>query len=51
MYTNVGTFRVPARTNISAHFPGCSVDGTLTFGNYSPNAAVSPSVFTATPAL
>jgi len=50
MYTNVGTFRLPAKTNISAYFPGYSVDGTLTFGNYNPNVPVSPSVFTATPA-
>jgi hypothetical protein len=49
-YTNVGTFRLPAKANISARFPGYSVDGTLTFGNYNPNAPVSPSVFTATPA-
>jgi hypothetical protein len=49
-YTNVGTFRLPAKANISAHFPGYSVDGTLTFGNYNPNAPVSPSAFAATPA-
>jgi hypothetical protein len=49
-YTNVGTFRLPAKADISARFPGYSVDGTLTFGNYSPNAPVLPSVFTATPA-
>jgi hypothetical protein len=49
-YTNVGTFRLPAKANISARFPGYSVDGTLTFSNYNPNAPVSPSVFKATPA-
>jgi hypothetical protein len=49
-YTNAGAFRLPARANISARFPGYSVDGTLTFGGYIPNAPVSPSVFTATPA-
>jgi hypothetical protein len=49
-YLTVGTFRLPAKTNISAHFPGYSVDGTLTFGSYNPNVPVSPSVFTATPA-
>ncbi|MGC9993207.1 MAG: hypothetical protein ABSD52_12540 [Candidatus Cybelea sp.] len=49
-YTNVGTFRLPAKANISARFPGYSVDGTLTFGDYNPNAPVSPAVFTATPA-
>jgi hypothetical protein len=47
-YETVGTFRLPAKANISARFPGYSVDGTLTFGNYQPNATVSPSVF-ATP--
>jgi hypothetical protein len=44
-YTDVGTYRLPAKAVISAHFPGYSVDGTLTFGNYQPNAVVSPSVF------
>lgn len=44
-YTNVGNFRLPARAMISARFPGYSVDGTLTFSNYQPNATVSPSVF------
>jgi len=45
-YANVGNYRLPAKANISAHFPGYSVDGTLTFSNYQPNATVSPSVFT-----
>ncbi|MGA2759979.1 MAG: hypothetical protein ABSF08_06650 [Candidatus Cybelea sp.] len=49
-YLNAGTFRLPAKANISARFPGYSVDGTLTFTRYHPNAAVSPAVFTATPA-
>jgi hypothetical protein len=49
-YTGVGTFRLPVKANISARFPGYSVDGTLTFGNYKPNAPVSPAVFAATPA-
>jgi hypothetical protein len=49
-YASVGTFRLPAKANISARFPGYSVDGTLTFANYSPNEPVSPSVFKATPA-
>ncbi|MBV8532080.1 MAG: hypothetical protein JO104_12250 [Candidatus Eremiobacteraeota bacterium] len=44
-YTNVGNFRLPAKATISARFPGYSVDGTLTFSNYAPNATVSPSVF------
>jgi hypothetical protein len=44
-YTSVGTFHLPSAANISARFPGYSVNGTLTFSNYSPNAAVSPSVF------
>jgi hypothetical protein len=45
-FTNVGIFRLPTKANIAARFPGYSVDGTLTFGNYPPNATVSPSVFT-----
>jgi hypothetical protein len=44
-YTNVGQYRLPAKANIGAHFPGYSVDGTLTFANYQPNATVSPSLF------
>jgi hypothetical protein len=44
-YLNVGNFRLPAKATISARFPGYSVDGTLTFSNYQPNATVSPSVF------
>jgi hypothetical protein len=44
-YMNVGNFRLPAKATISAHSPGYSVDGTLSFGNYQPNATVSPSVF------
>lgn len=44
-YESVGTYRLPSKANISARFPGYSVDGTLTFSNYQPNATVSPSVF------
>jgi hypothetical protein len=44
-YMNVGNFRLPAKAEINAHFPDYSVDGTLTFSNYEPNATVSPSVF------
>lgn len=44
-YMNVGAYRLPAKANIAARFPGYSVDGTLTFSNYQPNASVSPSVF------
>jgi hypothetical protein len=44
-YTNVGQYRLPAKANIAARFPGYSVDGTLTFADYQPNATVSPSVF------
>jgi hypothetical protein len=46
-YTSVGEFHLPAQANIAARFPGYSVDGTITFGGYKPNATVSPSVFTA----
>jgi hypothetical protein len=45
IYTKVGTFQLPATANISARFPGYSVNGTLTFSGYQLNAAVSPSVF------
>jgi hypothetical protein len=44
-YAAVGTFQLPTTANISARFPGYSVDGTLSFSGYKPNAAVSPSVF------
>jgi hypothetical protein len=44
-YLNVDTFRLPAKANVAARFPEYSVDGTLTFSNYQPNASVSPSVF------
>jgi hypothetical protein len=44
-YMNVGSYRLPAKATISARFPGYSVDGTLTFSKYEPNAAVAPSVF------
>jgi hypothetical protein len=44
-YTNAGQYRLPAKADIAARFPGYSVDGTLTFANYQPNATVSPSVF------
>lgn len=42
---DVGTYHLPAAANIAARFPGYSVDGTITFANYVPNAPVSPSVF------
>jgi hypothetical protein len=45
-YETVGAFRLPERANIAARFPGYSVDGTITFSGYAPNAAVAPSVFT-----
>lgn len=44
-YAPVGIFTLPAKSDIAARFPGYSVDGTLTFSNYAPNAVVSPSVF------
>jgi hypothetical protein len=47
-YERVGIFRLPAKADVAARFPGYSVDGTLTFGNYQLNVPVSPSVF-ATP--
>lgn len=47
-YVSVGQYHLPSKVDIRARFPGYSVDGTLTFSNYQPNASVSPSVF-ATP--
>jgi hypothetical protein len=47
-YEAVGAYRLPAKANVAARFPGYSVDGTITFSAYVPNAPVSPSVF-ATP--
>lgn len=44
-YASVGNYRLPSKATISARFPGYSVDGTLTFSKYQPNATVSPSVF------
>jgi hypothetical protein len=47
-YTNVGNFRLPAKSTIAARFPGYSIDGTLTFSDYQPNANVPPSIFATT---
>jgi hypothetical protein len=44
-YESVGTYHLPSAANIEARFPGYSVDGTITFANYVPNAPVAPSVF------
>jgi hypothetical protein len=44
-YTDVGTYHLPSAANIAARFPQYSVDGTITFAAYVPNAPVSPSVF------
>lgn len=44
-YTKVGIYRLPAKATLDAHFPGYSVDGTLTLRNYQPNATVAPSIF------
>lgn len=44
-YGNVGTYHLPSAANIQARFPDYSVDGTITFANYVPNAPVSPAVF------
>jgi hypothetical protein len=41
--STVGSYRLPSKATISARFPGYSVDGTLTFSNYRPNANVLPS--------
>jgi hypothetical protein len=44
-YTSVGDFHLASKTDIAARFPGYSVNGTITFADYKPNAPVSPSVF------
>ena len=44
-YGDVGSFHLPAKADIAARFADYSVDGTITFANYVPNAPVSPSVF------
>jgi hypothetical protein len=44
-YQDVGAYHLPVAANIQARFPDYSVDGTITFANYVPNAPVSPSVF------
>jgi len=44
-YGSVGTFRLPSQENISARFPGYSVDGVLRLSNYRPNAPVPPAIF------
>lgn len=45
-YADVGAYHLPSAANIQARFPDYSVDGTITFANYDPNAPVSPSMFT-----
>lgn len=44
-YTTVGAFRLPSEDAISARFPAYSIDGTLRFSHYEPNAHVDPAVF------
>ena len=44
-YGDVNSFHLPTKSDIAARFPDYSVDGTITFANYVPNAPVSPSVF------
>ncbi len=44
-YADVGTYHLPSAANIAARFPDYSVDGTITFTGYAPNAPVSPAVF------
>lgn len=45
IYTDVGSYHLPNAANIQARFPQYSVDGTITFANYVPNAPVSASLF------
>ena len=44
-YGDVGAYHLASVANIKARFPQYSVDGTITFANYVPNAPVSPSMF------
>lgn len=44
-YGDVGSFHLPTKADIAARFPDYSVDGTITFASYAPNAPVVPSVF------
>jgi hypothetical protein len=44
-YEDVGAYHLPSAANVQARFPDYSVDGTITFANYVPNAPVSPAVF------
>ncbi|MGB6984403.1 MAG: hypothetical protein WBD74_00360 [Candidatus Aquilonibacter sp.] len=44
-YDDVGTYHLPSAANIAARFPDYSVDGTITFAGYVPNAPVSAAVF------
>ena len=44
-YGDPNGFRLPTKSDIAARFPDYSVDGTITFANYVPNAPVSPSIF------
>lgn len=46
-YETVGAFRLPSQEDISARFPGYSVDGVLRLTNYEPNAPISPASFDA----
>lgn len=48
-FIQIGEFWLQSSVNISARFPGYSVDGTLSFSDYAPNAPVSPSVFASPP--
>lgn len=44
-YATMGDFHVLAAEEISARFPGYSVDGTLKFSGYQLNVPVAPSIF------
>ncbi|MDQ6766206.1 MAG: hypothetical protein M3Z41_00105 [Candidatus Eremiobacteraeota bacterium] len=48
-YTTVGSFRLPSEDAIAARFPAYSVDGTLRFSHYEPNAHVDPALFSKSP--
>jgi hypothetical protein len=47
-YQTVGTYRLQSTIDITARFPGYSVDGTIHLSGYRTNVAVPPAVFAGT---
>ena len=44
-YTDVGSYRVPARQNLSVHTPFATADGTATMNDYAVNVPINEAVF------